>query len=263
MGLVIVFGGCQSSDPTAEKRTDKKSPGKTKAPVEEAKVETADHELEEVNAVPLSEAGEPMISALEQRIIDAGLTNVQQLDPTIVVDLKYSTEDNFLGFDIYEDFNRCYLQPDVARKLVQAQKFLKEKHPDYSLKIYDAVRPRSVQQVMWDTLDIPLSERGKYVSNPAKGSLHNFGAAVDLTIVDGAEKELDMGTEFDHFGILAYPTKEQQLLAEGKISEKVIENRKLLREVMGKAGFFNIQTEWWHFNSCYRKEAAAKYQIVE
>src|SRR5438105_2830549 len=80
----------------------------------------------------------------EQSLIDAGLTDVQSIDSTIIVDLKYSTCDNFLGLDVYGDLNRCYLQPDVAEKLKTCQKELRSRFPFYSLIIFDAVRPRSI-----------------------------------------------------------------------------------------------------------------------
>jgi len=203
------------------------------------------------------------ISALEQRLVDSGLVNVQLLDPNIKVSLKYSTTDNFLGIDVYGDFDKAYLQKDVAEKLVNAQNYLVSKHPYYSLIIYDAVRPRSIQRKMWDTVDVPLSERTKYLSNPKYGSLHNYGAAVDISIVNEQGIALDMGTKYDYFGELAYPEREEQMAQQGKLTYQQINNRKLLREVMLQAGFFNIQTEWWHFNSCYRKEAIQKYSIVE
>ena len=129
--------------------------------------------------------------------------------------------------------------------------------------VFDGVRPRSVQQKMWDMLDMPVQERSKYVSNPQNGSLHNFGAAVDLTIIDSTGRQLDMGTPYDYFGELAYPRLEAEMLEQGKLSKQQVKNRGLLREVMLEAGFTPITTEWWHFNSCYRKEAWEKYKIVE
>lgn len=206
---------------------------------------------------------EKIISALEQALIDAGLVNIKKLDSNIVVDLRYSSEQNFLGIDIYGELNACYLQPEVAEKLVKAQHFLKSLMPEYNLLIYDGVRPRSIQQKMWEILDMPDREKIKYVSNPKLGSLHNFGAAVDASIADENGRELDMGTPFDFFGELAYPVKEKDLLKEGRLTSHQIENRRLLRRVMFSADFFNIQTEWWHFNSCYRKEAILKYTLIE
>lgn len=205
-----------------------------------------------------------LIDPLELTLIDAGLENIQDVVPDVLIDLKYSTTDNFLGTDVYQNLSNCYLQPDVAQKVAAAQASLKAQRPDLTLLIFDGVRPRSIQQKMWEQLDsIPVKERIKYVSNPANGSLHNFGAAVDLTLADTSGVVLDMGTEFDHFGELAYPRLEWQLLEEGKLSREQVDNRSLLRAVMYKAGFTGLETEWWHFNSCSRKTAREQYTIVE
>jgi len=201
---------------------------------------------------------------LANQLKEAGLVNIQDSIPLIRVELKYSTTDNFMQADVYGCLDSCYLQPDVTVKLKKAFKYLRKKEPNYTLLVYDGVRPRSVQQIMWDTLKMPFAEKVKFVSNPKNGSLHNFGAAVDITIFDNlANKPLDMGTPYDYIGELAWPTKEGTLLKEGKLSQEIVENRTLLRQVMRHAGFFNIQTEWWHFNSCKRQVAKEKYSIVE
>ena len=165
--------------------------------------------------------------------------------------------------DVYGDLNRCYLQPDVAQKLISCEKELKSRFPFYNLIIFDAVRPRSIQSKMWDTIAVPYSEKSKYVSNPKNGSLHNFGAAVDLSIVDQNGIELDMGTKYDYFGELAYPREEERMIKEGKLTHIQLLNRELLRTVMIAGGFFGITTEWWHFNSCNRNEAYSRYKIIE
>jgi zinc D-Ala-D-Ala dipeptidase len=203
-------------------------------------------------------------SKLEQRLQEAGLVDIQKLDSNIHVDLKYSGTDNFLKMDVYGDMDHAYLQPDIAQKLLNAQKFLKELHPGFNLIVFDAVRPISLQKVMWDSIKVPKADRGKYVANPKNGgSLHNYGAAVDASIIDSTGKELDMGCSFDYFGELACPVSESKFLASGELSEKQIANRKLLRYVMSKAGFYNIQTEWWHFNSCTREHAIEVYKLIE
>jgi len=205
-----------------------------------------------------------VITELEQQIIAAGLIELSGLDTTFVVDLRYTTTNNFLEADVYGDYDALYLQPDVAEKLVAAHTLLKSKHPHYRILIFDAVRPRSVQQKMWDLLaDVPVNERIRYVSNPKNGSLHNFGAAVDVSIVDSAGNPLDMGTEFDHFGELAFPRKELEMLQQGQLTQQQIDNRMLLREVMHPSGFWVLPTEWWHFNSCSREEAYKRYTLVE
>lgn len=205
------------------------------------------------------------ITELEQMMIDSGLVRILDVDSSIVINLKYSTTDNFLSADVYEDFNEAYLQPAVAAKLALAQKALKKIDSTLSLIVYDATRPRRVQQKMWDILDVPAVEKGKFVSNPAagKGSLHNYGAAVDVSIIRSNGEVLDMGTPFDHFGKLAYPKLEQAYLDSGMITQEIIDNRKLLRRVMRKGGMWNIQTEWWHFNSCRRDTAIKYYPIIE
>lgn len=205
---------------------------------------------------------EPVKSEIELSMEALGLVNIQELDSTIKVDLRYSSKNNFTGKDLYGDLNRCYLQKDVANKLVNAQAELHKRHPEYSLLVFDGARPVSIQQFMWDSVQLPPGERQKYLSNPANKSLHNYGAAVDLTIVDAAGEELDMGTPYDYFGGLAHPKKEAEYLASGELSAAQIANRELLREVMRAAGFSRIETEWWHFNSTSRVKAAEIYKVV-
>lgn len=192
-----------------------------------------------------------------------GLVDITTIDSSLKIDIKYSTLDNFLKIDFYGDFNKAYLQPEVAGKLACAQAFLHEVHPDYSLIIFDAARPLAFQKMIWDSLKMPACEKGKYACSPKNGSLHNFGAAVDLSITDSTGKLLDMGCSYDFFGPLAYPVQETQLRNQGLLSQTQIDHRKLLRAVMSRAGFFNIQTEWWHFNSCTRVEAMGKYKRIE
>lgn len=202
-------------------------------------------------------------TAMQEAIVEAGLINVHQVVPSVQIDLKYSSCNNFVGIDLYGDFDCCYLQPDVCVKLSCAQDYLHQKFPYYNLIIYDAVRPRSIQEKMWDSIPVPAMEKSKYVSNPREGSLHNYGAAVDVSIIDENGIVLDMGTPYDYFGEMAYPREEIRLLKEGKLSYRQQLNRLVLRDAMEKAGFTGITTEWWHFNSCTRAEAAQKYSLVE
>lgn len=169
---------------------------------------------------------EERIREAEQGLRSNGLVDVQSLDSTIQVELKYSTTDNFVGVDVYGDIAHAYLQPKPAEKLAQAQRYLKELHPNYRLLVYDGARSRSVQQVLWDTLDKPVNVKPLYVADPKVGSIHNYGAAVDLTIADSTGTPLDMGTPYDFFGVLAYPSKEEEMLMQGKLTEEQINNRK-------------------------------------
>ncbi len=201
--------------------------------------------------------------SLEQILLHAGLIDIQTLDSTILVDVRYTDTLNFLHEDVYGCLNKIYLQPEVAIDLVKCQHELKRLDSTLTLLVYDGVRPRSVQQKMWDILDMPIGEKTKFVSNPKNGSIHNYGAAVDLTIATTDGAPLDMGAGFDDIRKIAYPRLESQFLESGELTEKHIDNRKLLRRVMKAGGFYNIQTEWWHFNRYNRAKAKELFEIVE
>lgn len=208
---------------------------------------------------------EEEISELEQKMINQGLVNIQSLDSTLMVELKYSTNDNFVKTDVYGSLTRAYLQKKPAEMLVQANKYLKEMYPNYRLLIYDGARPKSVQIKLWEMLDsIPTNKREDFVASPRIGSIHNYGSAVDLTIYDVEKKQpLDMGTKYDFFGDLAYPRYENQMLKTGKLTEQQVQNRLVLRIAMEKAGYMPIESEWWHFNAISRNKAKSIYKIVE
>jgi D-alanyl-D-alanine dipeptidase len=192
------------------------------------------------------------------------LVDVQTLDSSIQVDLKYATTDNFMKKRLYFDIDKAYLQKGIAQRLVKCNTYLKTLQPNYRLLIYDAARPRSIQQAMWEALDtIPVKERTKFVSNPTNGSVHNYAAAVDVTICDRNGKAVDMGAGYDDIRLIAYPSKEDYFFQKGLLSKKQLANRRLLRKVMTSQGFKNITTEWWHFNGVSRKEAKAQFAILE
>jgi len=192
------------------------------------------------------------------------LVDIQSVDPSIQVDLKYASTDNFMRKKLYFDINKLYLQKDVAQRLSLAQKYLKSLHPNYSLLVYDGARPLSVQQAMWDALDtIPVKERTKFVSNPASGSVHNYAAAVDLTICNVKGEPLDMGAGYDDIRKIAYPRFETEFLKSKQLTPEHIANRELLRKVMKSQKFVNIATEWWHFNAFSIKEVRKKYPILK
>lgn len=191
------------------------------------------------------------------------VVDIQQLNSQIQIDLKYTSTDNFLGEKLYERLTTAYLQKDVALRLSLVQKTLSRAYPGYRLLIYDALRPVSVQQKMWRALDtLAPSERGKYVSNPKNLSLHNMGAAVDLTIIDSNGNPLDMGAGFDDFRPIAYPSLEDSFLRTGQLTPLQVQNRKILRNAMQAQGFRQLPTEWWHYNACSRAEAKQKYKVT-
>ena len=168
---------------------------------------------------------------------------LRSLSNDFVFDMKYATPDNFLKQAVY-DCGECYLRKSTAKVLVKANEEFKSL--GYRIKLFDCYRPLSVQKKMWKIL--PGTH---YVANPAKGSKHNRGAAVDLTLVDAQGKELDMGTPFDFFGKKAHHTCTT-------LPKKVLENRKLLKDVLNKYNFKSIFSEWWHYE--YRPEMQSKVE---
>ncbi len=165
---------------------------------------------------------------------DARLIDIRTVNTGIVLDMRYATENNFLKRKVYP-VARCVLRGAAARRLSQVQEDLEKK--GLGLKVYDCYRPLSVQKLMWQVM--PDS---RYVANPAKGSRHNRGAAVDLTLVDRNGKELEMPTGFDDFTVRAHRNY-------SGASAQAKKNSKQLEDTMKKYGFIPISTEWWHFDA--------------
>ena len=214
---------------------------------------------------PNSSAIDSMVSVVKDTSVQhalrkLGLVNILEVDSTIKVDLRYAGVHNFTGQVLYDSLDAVYLQKDVAIRLALCQKVLKDSIPDYSLLVYDGVRPVSVQWKMWRALDsIPTQRRGKFVSNPGRGSVHNYGAAVDITICDKYGGPIDMGAGYDDFREIAAPNMEWKFLKSGELKPEQYENRQLLRYVMRSQQFRNIPAEWWHFNAYRRSECEHRY----
>lgn len=190
-----------------------------------------------------------------------GMVNIRSVDPSIHVSLMYSRPDNFCGVILYDDLKEAYLHPLAAKALAKAQARLKEKRPDLSLKVYDAARPMSIQQKMWNR--VKGTSKNFYVSNPANGGgLHNYGLAVDITLCNLNGDSIPMGTLVDHMSNLSHIDMEEQLVAKGRITREAQRNRQLLREVMQYAGYKPLRTEWWHFNFKSRAEARKNFQVI-
>lgn len=230
-----------------------------------ADVEKIDTVMEQSMVIEDEKPKEVPISKIEKTLIAAGLVDIQNVDSTIQVDVKYATTDNFMGKVLYPNYNKVYLQPKVAEKLSEAQSALQDLDSSLTFLVFDGARPLSVQQEMWDAMDtIPFNERVNFLSNPVNGSIHNYGCAVDLTIMNKETgKWLDMGAGYDDLRKIAYPRHEQEFLATGELTKAQLHNRKLLRKVMRVGGFYVIQTEWWHFNAFTRPKAKELYDIIE
>ena len=164
------------------------------------------------------------------------MIDMQKLIPSIILDLRYATANNFMSYKLYEKANATYMRKLPANALLQVQKLFNEK--GLGIKIYDAYRPYSITKKMWE-----LIHDDRYVANPAQGSGHNRGIAIDLTIIDlKTGKELNMGTGYDNFTDSAHHSFTPNFSAE------IIANRTLLLTTMLNAGFKKFDTEWWHYS---------------
>lgn len=170
-------------------------------------------------------------------------TDIGLMDTSIILDLKYATTDNFVKEKMYP-CGRCFLRPETAKVILKAHAILQKK--ELGLKLFDCYRPKPIQEKLWKKVP-----NANYVTPPWKGSMHNRGAAVDLTIVDTNGEELDMGTSYDYFGKEAHHTFTNH-------SAEIAKNRALLKNLMESLDLKSIRTEWWHYS--YRKQ---QYEISE
>ncbi|HLF51388.1 M15 family metallopeptidase [Flavobacterium sp.] len=176
----------------------------------------------------------PVLSSISlAEINDTTFVNLKNYSQDFIYDMKYATVDNFLKAKVY-DCAECYLRLKTVKAMIKANdKFIKK---GYKIKIFDCYRPLDIQKRMWKIVSNP-----EYVANPSKGSIHNRGGAIDITLVDKKGKELDMGTSFDHFGVEASHNY-------SNLPDEVITNRKLLKNIMLKSNFKSFDSEWWHYN---------------
>ena len=174
-------------------------------------------------------------SKLELELELTGLQNVAEEIPGVEVYMVYATPYNFMGRVLYDDLDEAYLVPEAMEKLKKANEILRKKRLDLHLVVYDAARPRSIQQQMWKVVE--NTELQDYVANPnvSGGGPHNYGVAVDVSLVDCTGHPIPMGSEYDYFGDRSRVDMEAQLIAEGEITWRELENRRLLREIMTEA----------------------------
>ncbi len=166
-------------------------------------------------------------------LADSTFVRLADFSDGFAYDMRYATENNFLKAKVY-DCAECYTRVKTVKALLAANEAFKEK--GVKIKFFDCYRPNSVQYKMWKIVPNP-----QYVANPVKGSIHNKGGAVDITLVTLEGEELDMGTDFDFFGKRAY-------LDNFDLPKIILDNRKLLKETMKAHGFWSTRTEWWHYN---------------
>lgn len=164
---------------------------------------------------------------------DTTFVRVADYNNDFAYDMRYATTNNFLNAKVY-DCAECYMRVKTAKALIKANNEFLNK--GYKIKFFDCYRPNSVQYKMWAIVPNP-----QYVANPVKGSIHNKGGAVDITLVDLKGNEVNMGTDFDFFGKKAYHDNTN-------LPKEILANRVLLKETMEAYGFWSIRTEWWHYN---------------
>lgn len=168
-----------------------------------------------------------------EKLADTTFVNLADYSADFIYDMRYATDNNFLKVTVY-DCAECYLRLKTVQGLLAASELAKQK--GMKIKIFDCYRPLDIQKKMFAIVPNPT-----FVANPATGSIHNRGGAVDISLVDCDGNELEMGTEFDHFG----PEAAHQYK---NMPRKVINNRKKLRKIMEASGFTTIASEWWHYN---------------
>ena len=202
-------------------------------------------------------------SDIEKQLEKIGLQNVTEEIPGIEVYMVYATPYNFMGRVLYEDLDEAYLVPEAMEKLRKANELLRKKRMDLHLVVYDAARPRSIQEQMWKVVE--NTELEDFVANPYKrgGGPHNYGVAVDVTLVDCTGHPIPMGSEYDYFGDRSRVDLETELFEKGEINRRELLNRRLLREIMTEAGWLVEPSEWWHFNAMPIAEASKKLPVIK
>ena len=179
----------------------------------------------------------------------------------IRTELRYAGPDNFVGRNLYGDLDCGWLHRHAAAGLEIAVAWLSTQHPGYTLLVLDALRPHRIQQQLWDHL--AGTELRQYLADPARGSIHSFGMAVDVTLLDADGHEVDMGTGFDDLSIRSHPALEMQQLATGELLPAHITHRHMLRQAMLDSGFHGIHSEWWHFDFGEREEVRRRYLRID
>ena len=164
------------------------------------------------------------------------LVELIKVDPTIKLDIRYATSNNFLGRPVYSE-SRAFLQKPAAEALVRANKSLRKK--GYGLIIHDGYRPWSVTKIFWDATP---EDKKQFVADPSQGSRHNRGCAVDLSLYDlKTGKEVVMPSEYDEMSERSHIN-----YAGGAEDQRRL--RDLLRSAMENEGFAVYEPEWWHYD---------------
>ena len=180
---------------------------------------------------------------------------------TIDIDLRYASVRNFAARNLYGALDCAWLHHAAADGLRSATRHLETHAPGHRMLVLDALRPHRVQIQLWDYLD--GTGLRQYVADPALGSIHSFGMAVDVTLLGPDGQELDMGTGFDEMTELSHPRLEAQHLARGALTSEQVQHRHWLRSAMAAGGFNGIENEWWHFDMLDRSHVRRHFVRVD
>jgi zinc D-Ala-D-Ala dipeptidase len=163
--------------------------------------------------------------------------DIAKVDPTIVIDLRYATEQNVTGRQLYPNDMRALVLPSVAQQLAGSQAYLKQFR--YRLKIWDAYRPKEAQELLWK-----YASKDQFVANPERGfgSMHSYGVSVDATLVDDWSQDATMPTKFDEF------TPQAMMHYTGR-DPLIRQHLNLLQKAMSHNNFYGLRVEWWHFTT--------------
>ena len=161
-------------------------------------------------------------------------------------DLRYVGRNNFAGRSLYGRLDCAWLRREAAEGLEAAAAWLQQQRPGWRILVLDALRPQRVQEAIWtDVAGTPMQE---YFANPERGSIHSYGMAVDVTLLDVQGMEADMGSGFDEMTLVSHPALHAEHLASGALKPTHVAQRESLLQAMQHGGFAGIPHEWWHFD---------------
>ncbi len=172
--------------------------------------------------------------------------HLSALASALDIDLRYQTTNNFAGRVLYTHWDCAWLRVEAAAGLVDAARHLQQLSPGWRLRVLDALRPHRVQQALWE--DVKGTPMQMYFADPAVGSIHSFGMAVDVTLLQPDGREADMGSAFDEMSERSHPSLHDDHLSRGVLLAEHVRARELLTQSMAAGGFGGISTEWWHFD---------------
>lgn len=170
----------------------------------------------------------------------------------VLHDLRYASRNNFAGSVLYRGMDCAWLRVEAAAGLEAAAEWLARQRPGWRIVVLDALRPQRVQEAIWD--DVAGTPMQHYFAHPVRGSIHSFGMAVDVTLLNPAGAESDMGSGFDEMTPASHPALHAEHLKSGVLTPAHIAERECLAAAMAHGGFHGIPTEWWHFDHGDREQ---------